>query len=64
MTVTNVPREHSYCSTTCAEDAQRHRSYGLSKGGEHAMANVQLAHLDCNMRKGNRSAGEQFRLIG
>lgn len=36
----------------------------LSKGGEHTMANVQLAHLDCNMRKGNRPAGEQLRLIG
>lgn len=24
----------------------------LSKGGPHTMANVQLAHLDCNLRKG------------
>ena len=26
----------------------------LSKGGHHVMENVQLAHLDCNVRKGNR----------
>lgn len=26
----------------------------LSKGGHHVMDNVQLAHLDCNVRKGNR----------
>jgi len=28
----------------------------LSKGGPHAMANVQLAHLGCNVKKGNRIA--------
>ena len=27
----------------------------LSKGGEHSYANTQLAHLSCNIRKGNRS---------
>lgn len=26
----------------------------LSKGGHHVMENVQLAHLACNVRKGNR----------
>lgn len=26
----------------------------LSKGGAHILANVKLAHLSCNMRKGNR----------
>lgn len=26
----------------------------LSKGGEHTMNNVQLTHLKCNLRKGNR----------
>jgi 5-methylcytosine-specific restriction endonuclease McrA len=26
----------------------------LSKGGAHAVANLQLAHLACNIRKGNR----------
>lgn len=26
----------------------------LSKGGHHVMKNVQLAHLDCNIRKGAR----------
>ena len=36
----------------------------LSKGGEHTMANTQLAHLHCNMSKGNRPAGEQLRLVG
>lgn len=36
----------------------------LSEGGEHTMANVQLAHLRCNMVKGNRPAGEQLRLVG
>jgi 5-methylcytosine-specific restriction endonuclease McrA len=28
----------------------------LSKGGPHAFANVQLAHLGCNVEKGNRVA--------
>jgi len=28
----------------------------LSKGGSHVPANVQLAHLGCNVRKGNRIA--------
>lgn len=36
----------------------------LSLGGEHVRANVQLAHLDCNVRKGARSAGEQLLLVG
>lgn len=36
----------------------------LSRGGLHAMSNVQLAHLGCNMRKGDRPAGEQLRLVG
>jgi 5-methylcytosine-specific restriction endonuclease McrA len=26
----------------------------ISKGGEHSYANTQLAHLSCNIRKGNR----------
>jgi len=36
----------------------------LSEGGKHAMSNVQLAHLRCNMSKGARPAGEQLRLVG
>lgn len=36
----------------------------LSLGGKHTRANVQLAHLDCNMSKGNRSAGDQLLLFG
>ncbi len=36
----------------------------LSLGGKHAPENVQLAHLDCNVRKGNRAAGDQLALIG
>ena len=36
----------------------------LSEGGEHTMANTQLAHLGCNMAKGNRPANEQLRLVG
>lgn len=36
----------------------------LSKDGEHSRANVQAAHLDCNLRKSNRAAGEQLRIIG
>jgi hypothetical protein len=27
----------------------------LSKGGSHSYANTQLAHLSCNIRKGNRA---------
>jgi 5-methylcytosine-specific restriction endonuclease McrA len=27
----------------------------LSKGGQHSYANTQLAHLNCNIRKGNRN---------
>jgi len=36
----------------------------LSLSGEHVRANVQLAHLICNVRKGARSAGEQLLLVG
>jgi 5-methylcytosine-specific restriction endonuclease McrA len=36
----------------------------LSRGGENALANVQLAHLDCNIAKRNRGHGEQLLLIG
>jgi 5-methylcytosine-specific restriction endonuclease McrA len=38
----------------------------LSLGGEHSPFNCQLAHLRCNVSKGNRvtADGEQLRLIG
>ena len=38
----------------------------ISKGGTDMRANVQLAHLVCNMSKGNRTLaeGEQLRLLG
>lgn len=38
----------------------------LNDGGAHIRANVQLAHLRCNLSKGPRrvSAGEQLRLVG
>lgn len=37
----------------------------ISKGGDDTRANVQLAHLGCNIRKGNRVvAPEQLRLVG
>jgi 5-methylcytosine-specific restriction endonuclease McrA len=36
----------------------------LSRGGAHDPANVQLAHLSCNIRKGNRGGGEQLMLYG
>lgn len=38
----------------------------LSKGGQHTRANVQLAHLTCNIKKRDRvnGAGDQLRLIG
>lgn len=36
----------------------------LSKGGEHALHNVQLAHYRCNLSKNNRGAGDQLALIG
>jgi 5-methylcytosine-specific restriction endonuclease McrA len=36
----------------------------LSCGGPHVRSNVQIAHLDCNQAKGNRSVGEQLLLIG
>lgn len=34
----------------------------LSAGGAHSLANVQLAHLRCNVSKGARGGGEQLRL--
>jgi len=34
----------------------------LALGGEHSMANTQLAHLTCNTRKGVKASGEQLRL--
>jgi 5-methylcytosine-specific restriction endonuclease McrA len=36
----------------------------LSRGGEHTAANAQLAHLACNVGKGNRGGGEQLALLG
>lgn len=36
----------------------------LSRGGEHDLANVQLAHYRCNLAKHNRGAGDQLALIG
>lgn len=36
----------------------------LSLGGHHSRENTSLAHLRCNVRKGNRAAGEQLRLLG
>jgi 5-methylcytosine-specific restriction endonuclease McrA len=35
----------------------------LSEGGAHTAANVQLAHLRCNLQKGARGGGEQLRLV-
>jgi len=36
----------------------------ISCGGEHVRANVQLAHLGCNVRKNARGGGEQLMLFG
>lgn len=36
----------------------------LSLGGLHVRSNVQIAHLGCNIAKGNRGVGEQLLLIG
>lgn len=36
----------------------------LSMGGDHSRENTALACLECNVRKGNRPAGEQLALIG
>ena len=36
----------------------------LSKGGEHALHNVQLAHAKCNLSKNNRGSGDQLALVG
>lgn len=36
----------------------------LSRGGEHSRANARLAHLDCNVQRGNRGCDEQLLLIG
>jgi 5-methylcytosine-specific restriction endonuclease McrA len=36
----------------------------ISKGGEHALHNVQLAHYRCNLAKNNRGSGDQLALIG
>lgn len=36
----------------------------LSAGGKHEPKNVQCAHFMCNSIKGNRSQGEQLRLVG
>lgn len=36
----------------------------VSEGGAHSLANVQAAHLGCNISKGNRPQGEQLRLVG
>jgi len=36
----------------------------LSRGGAHDPANVRLAHLGCNVRKGAGGGGEQLLLVG
>lgn len=36
----------------------------LARGGTHTKANVQCAHLDCNLRKGSRESEQQLLLIG
>lgn len=36
----------------------------LSLGGRHVKENVQIAHLSCNVAKGNRGGGEQLLLLG
>jgi 5-methylcytosine-specific restriction endonuclease McrA len=36
----------------------------LSLDGGHTRANVRLAHLDCNVKRGNRIESEQLALIG
>lgn len=36
----------------------------LSAGGDHSCANVALAHLACNVRKGARGGGEQLAVFG
>lgn len=36
----------------------------LSQDGLHERTNVRCAHLDCNVRRGNRGGDEQLRLIG
>lgn len=36
----------------------------ISCGGDHVAANVQAAHLFCNLSKNNRGGGEQLLLIG
>lgn len=36
----------------------------LTKGGMHERSNVRLAHLRCNVEKGNRGGNEQLLLIG
>jgi 5-methylcytosine-specific restriction endonuclease McrA len=35
----------------------------VSLGGDHSYANVAVSHPLCNMRKGNRSANDQLRLM-
>lgn len=36
----------------------------LSLGGKHALSNVQISHLACNVAKGNRAADVQPLLVG
>lgn len=36
----------------------------LSRGGAHSPENVRIAHLACNVSKGDRGGGEQLMLVG
>lgn len=44
--------------------ASRDHIIPVSLGGDGSRANQALAHLRCNLSKGNRPVGEQLRLIG
>ncbi len=64
--LTIVRRDHSRCGLCGGFVPKKQRSLDhivpLSKGGSHTKANIQLAHLLCNVRRGNRGPA-QLRLV-
>jgi 5-methylcytosine-specific restriction endonuclease McrA len=62
-----VERDGGYCGICHKRVKPAERSIDhvlpISKGGAHSYANIRLAHLHCNVKRGNRGVA-QLRMVG